>query len=274
MPVKKFKAVTPGTRWRVGNSYAELSTDKPEKSLLISLKKHSGRNARGGITVAHRGGGNKKRYRIIDFKRDKKNIPAKVATVEYDPNRSAFISLLHYIDGEKRYILAPQGIKVGDSVMSGDNVVPELGNALKLRHIPLGTFVSNIEMQPGMGGILVRSAGTSAQLSAKEDRYAVLKMPSGEIRRILVDCYATIGAVSNTDHSLEVVGKAGRNRYRGCRPRVRGVAMNPVDHPMGGGEGRASGGCPRSRKGLKAKGLKTRNKNKFSSKLILQRRKK
>lgn len=273
MSVKKFKPTTPGLRWRVGNSFSELSGSKPERSLLLAKKRSGGRNSQGRLTVRYIGGGHKRHYRIIDFKRDKVDIPAVVASIEYDPNRSAFISLLNYVDGEKRYILAPKGIKVGDKVVSGESVAPELGNALPLSKIPLGTFLHNIEMHPGAGGVLARSAGSSAQLNAKEDKYAVLKMPSGETRRILITCTATVGVVSNADHSLEQLGKAGNSRHRGWRPRVRGVAMNPVDHPMGGGEGRASGGHPRTRKGLKAKGLKTRRK-KASDALILQRSKK
>jgi large subunit ribosomal protein L2 len=217
------------------------------------------------------GGGHKKMYRIIDFKRDKKNIPAVVASIEYDPNRTAFIALLNYVDGEKRYIIAPQGLQVGATVLSGDTVAPDLGNALQMRNMPLGTVVHNIEMQPGQGGKLVRSAGGSAQLSNKEERYAVLKMPSGELRKVLINCYATVGVVSNSDHSLQSMGKAGRNVWKGIRPRTRGVAMNPVDHPMGGGEGRASGGQPRSRTGQYSRGLKTRTKGKSSDKLIIQR---
>jgi large subunit ribosomal protein L2 len=218
------------------------------------------------------GGGHKKMFRIIDFKRDKKNIPGTVASIEYDPNRTAFIALINYKDGEKRYILAPQGLQVGASIESGDSVAPEVGNALQMKNMPLGTNIHNIEMQPGQGGKLVRSAGTSAQLTNKEEKYAVLKMPSGELRKVLINCYATVGIVSNSDHNLEMMGKAGRNRWRGIRPRNRGVAMNPVDHPMGGGEGKASGGHPRSRTGKYAKGLKTRKTGKGSDKLIIQRK--
>ena len=272
MALKKFKPVTPGTRWRIGNAFAEITTDEPEKSLLAPISKTGGRNTQGHRTMRYIGGGHKKRYRIIDFKRDKKNIPATVKSIEYDPNRSAFIALVVYADGEKRYILAPQGLQVGATVMSGDEVSPEVGNALPLKNMPLGTIVHNIELHPGQGGAIARSAGTYAQLTAKEGKYVVLKMPSGEIRRVLGQCYATVGSVSNSDHALEQMGKAGRNRWRGIRPRTRGVAMNPVDHPMGGGEGKASGGHPRSRKGLYAKGLKTRSRKKASNKLILQRR--
>jgi large subunit ribosomal protein L2 len=218
------------------------------------------------------GGGHRQHYRIIDFKRNKKDMNATVVSIEYDPNRTAFIALVQYTDGEKRYIIAPQGLQVGATVASGDNVVPEIGYALPMKNIPLGTVVHNIEMQPGQGGKLVRSAGASAQLANKEEEYAVLKMPSGELRKLLINCYATVGTVSNSDHSLETAGKAGRNRWKGVRPRVRGVAMNPVDHPMGGGEGRASGGHPRSRNGKYAKGEKTRTRGKGSDKLIIQRR--
>ncbi len=272
MPLKKYKPITAGTRWRVGNAYTEITTDQPERSLLAKKKKTGGRNSQGRRSMRYIGGGNRNHYRIIDFKRSKKEVPAKVASIEYDPNRTAFIALLHYVDGEKRYILAPQGLKVGSTVVSSDQAAPELGNALMLRHMPLGTIVHNIEMQPGKGGIMVRSAGTSAQLTSKEGKYAGLKLPSGEIRRVPLDCYATIGVVSNQDHSLESLGKAGRSRWKGRRPRTRGVAMNPVDHPMGGGEGRASGGHPRSRTGLLAKGLKTRKNKKYSDQYIIQRR--
>ena len=273
MALKKFKPATPGTRWKVGNAYAEITTDQPEKSLLAPIKRKGGRNVQGRMVVRNVGGGHKKRYRVVDFKRDKKDIPAKVKTVEYDPNRSAFIALLVYADGEKRYIIAPQGIQVGAEIVSGDAVAPEVGNALLLKNMPLGTVVHNIEMRPGQGGIIARGAGTYAQLTAREGKYAILKMPSGEFRKILVTCMATVGTVSNSDHALESRGKAGSNRWRGRRPRVRGVAMNPVDHPMGGGEGKASGGLPCSRNGQYAKGLKTRNRNKASSALIVQRRK-
>ncbi len=271
MALRKFKPITAGTRWRIGNAYAEVTTNVPEKSLLEPMKGSGGRNAQGRRSMRYIGGGNKKMYRIIDFKRNKKDIAAKVATIEYDPNRTAFIALLNYVDGEKRYIIAPQGLQVGTTVISGDTVAPEVGNALMMKNMPLGTNVHNIEMQPGQGGKLVRSAGSSAQLTNKEEKYAILKMPSGELRKVLINCYATVGVVSNSDHSLESVGKAGRNRWKGIRPRTRGVAMNPVDHPMGGGEGRASGGHPRSRTGKYAKGLKTRKRGKGSDKLIIQR---
>lgn len=272
MALKKFKPVTAGTRWRIGNAYAELTTDTPEKSLVETISKTGGRNSQGRRTMRMIGGGHKKKYRIVDFKRNKKDIEATVLTVEYDPNRTSFISLVEYTDGEKRYILAPQGIQVGQKIISGDAVAPEVGNALQMKNIPLGTNVHNIEMQPGQGGKLVRSAGSSAQLTNKEEKYAILKMPSGELRKLLINCYATVGVVSNSDHNLQSMGKAGRNRWLGIRPRVRGVAMNPVDHPMGGGEGRASGGHPRSRTGKYAKGEKTRTKGKGSDKLIIQRK--
>ncbi len=273
MALKKFKPVTAGTRWRIGNSYAEVTTNVPEKSLLEPQKRSGGRNSSGHLTMRYIGGGHKKKYRVIDFKRNKKNTNASVKTIEYDPNRSSFIALVEYTDGEKRYILAPQGLTVGMKVISGDDVAPEIGNALMLKNMPLGTMVHNIEMQPGQGGKMARSAGSSAQLTNKEDKYAVLKMPSGELRKILINCYATVGVVGNSDHNLQSMGKAGRNRWRGIRPRNRGVAMNPVDHPMGGGEGKASGGHPRSRTGKYAKGEKTRKQHKGSDKLIIQRKK-
>ena len=274
MPVKKFKPVTPGTRFRIGNKFAEITTDKPEKSLLGPQKDSGGRNHSGKQTMRHRGGGHKRRYRIIDFKRDKDNIPATVKTIEYDPNRTAWIALLNYADGEKRYIIAPRGLKVGDKVESGAGVAVANGNAMLLSEIPLGATVHSIEMHPGKGAAIARAAGTNATLTNREGRYAVLKMPSGEVRRILLTCKAVIGSTSNPDHSLQVLGKAGRKRWLGRRPHTRGVAMNPVDHPMGGGEGRASGGHPQSRTGIMAKGQKTRNTKKHSSTLIISRRKK
>ena len=274
MPVKKYKPTSPGTRFRVGNDFSELTTSKPEKSLTTSLKKKGGRNNEGHRTVRHRGGGHKRRYRIIDFKRQKDGMKATVQTIEYDPNRSCWISLLKYEDGEKRYIIAPNGIKVGDVVESGSGVAPERGNCLPLKEMPLGSTVHAIEMWPRKGAALARSAGTYATLMGKEGIYAVVKMPSGELRRILSECRATIGTVSNPDHQLQVLGKAGRKRWLGRRPRTRGVAMNPVDHPMGGGEGRSSGGHPRSRTGIMAKGQKTRDKKKSSDRLIISRRKK
>ena len=271
MALRKFKPITAGTRWRIGNAYAEVTTNVPEKTLVEPKPRTGGRNSSGHLSMRYRGGGHKKKYRIIDFKRNKAGV-AEVMTIEYDPNRTAFIALLQYADGEKRYILAPQGLQVGAKVESGKDVAPEVGNTLPMRNMPLGTNVHNIEMQPGQGGKLARSAGSSAQLSNNEDRYAVLKMPSGELRKILIDCCATVGVVSNSDHSLQSMGKAGRNRWRGIKPRNRGVAMNPVDHPMGGGEGKASGGQPRSRNGQYSRGLKTRTKGKSSDKLIIQRK--
>jgi large subunit ribosomal protein L2 len=273
MPVRKFNPVTPGTRFRVGNTFAELTTDKPEKSLLAPLKKSGGRNNEGHRTVRQRGGGHKRRYRIIDFRRNKDGMPATVKTIEYDPNRTAYIALVEYQDGEKRYILAPDGLKVGTEIMSGETATPNVGNTMHLRDVPLGASIHAVELQPGKGASMARSAGTSMTLMNREGRYVVVKMPSGEIRRILSSCKATIGSVSNPDHGLQVVGKAGRNRWLGRRPRVRGVAMNPVDHPMGGGEGKASGGHPRSRNGQMAKGAKTRKPKKQSDKLIISRRK-
>lgn len=272
MALRKYKPITAGTRWRIGNAYSEITSDSPEKSLLEKVKSTAGRNVQGRRAMRYMGGGHKKMYRIIDFKRNKKTIPATVVSIEYDPYRTAFIALLNYADGEKRYILAPQGLAVGATVVSGDSVAPEVGNALQMKFMPLGTNIHNIEMQPGQGGKLVRSAGTSAQLTNKEEKYAVLKMPSGELRKVLINCYATVGVVSNSDHSLQSMGKAGRNRWKGIKPRNRGVAMNPVDHPMGGGEGKASGGQPRSRNGQYSRGLKTRTRGKGSDKLIIQRK--
>ncbi|MEZ5006670.1 MAG: 50S ribosomal protein L2 [Chitinophagales bacterium] len=274
MAVKKFKPVTPGTRFRIGNTYAELTTDVPEKSLLAPISRTGGRNHTGKMTMRYMGGGHKKRYRIIDFKRNKFGIPAVVKTVEYDPNRTAFISLVFYKDGEKRYIIAPAGIKVGQEIISGPAVEPEVGNAMPLAKIPLGTVIHNIELHPGKGAAICRGAGTYGQLVAKESQYVVVKLPSGETRKILATCYATIGSVSNADHGLQSLGKAGRKRWLGVRPRTRGVAMNPVDHPMGGGEGKSSGGHPRSRTGIFSKGQKTRSAHKYSDKLIISKRKK
>ncbi len=273
MAVKKFKPISPGTRFRIGNAYAEITADKPEKSLLEPIKKSGGRNASGKMTMRHKGGGHKRRYRVIDWKRDKENMAATVQTIEYDPNRTAFIALVEYTDGEKRYILAPQGLKVGDKVVSGSQATPDTGHAMFLKDIPLGSPIHNIELRPGQGGAIVRSAGASATMMGREDRYAVIKLPSGEVRRVLLTCKATIGSVSNPDHALRSYGKAGAKRWLGRRPRNRGVAMNPVDHPMGGGEGRASGGHPRSRTGIMAKGQKTRNPRAQSSRLIISRRK-
>jgi large subunit ribosomal protein L2 len=272
MGLKKLKPVTPGMRFRVMPDFDEITASKPEKSLLSDLKKSGGRNRDGKMTMRYIGGGHKRQYRVIDFKRDKHDIPAKVASIEYDPNRSARIALLIYKDGEKRYMLAPNGLKAGQMVVSGPSVAPELGNSLPLASIPLGTIIFNIELKPGKGGAMARSAGSYCQLLAREGKYATLKMPSGEMRMVLLTCYATIGSASNPDHMNVTSGKAGRTRWMGRRPRVRGVAMNPVDHPMGGGEGRASGGHPRSRNGLIAKGKKTRAANKYSDKLIISRR--
>ena len=274
MGVRKLKPVTPGQRHKVVNNFETITTNTPEKSLLINLKSSGGRNNSGKMTVRHRGGGHKRKYRVIDFKRDKENIAAIVKTIEYDPNRSARIALIAYLDGEKRYIIAPHGLQIGQKVEAGKGVSPEIGNTLYLSDIPLGTIIHNIELNPGKGACMARSAGTYAQLSSRDGKYAIIKLPSGETRQILVTCKATIGSVSNPDHGLEVSGKAGRNRWLGRRPRVRGVAMNPVDHPMGGGEGRASGGHPRSRKGMPAKGYKTRDKKKASNRYIIERRKK
>lgn len=274
MAVRKYKPTTPGTRHKIANTYEELTTSKPEKSLLAPIKKTGGRNSSGNLTMRYIGGGHKKRYRVIDFKRNKHGIEATVKSIEYDPNRTAFIALLYYADGEKRYIIAPKGLKVGSTVKSGSGVSPDLGNALPLSEIPLGTNIYNIELQPGKGGALARSAGTYGQLAAKEERYAVIKLPSGETRKVLMTCMATVGTTSNPDHNLQQLGKAGKNRHLGRRPRTRPVAMNPIDHPMGGGEGRASGGHPRSRNGIFAKGQKTRSKTKASNKLIISRVKK
>ena len=274
MALKKYKPITPGTRWRIGNAYTEITTSTPEKSLLEPIKKSGGRNNQGRRSMRYIGGGHKKMYRVIDFKRNKHGVEGTVESVEYDPNRSAFISLINYKDGEKRYIIAPNGIKVGQKIMSGAGAPPEVGNALFLREIPLGTIIHAIELHPGQGAAIARSAGTNAQLSNKEEKYAVIKMPSGELRYINLNCIATIGSTSNPDHNLQSKGKAGRNRWLGKRPRNRGVAMNPVDHPMGGGEGKQSGGHPRSRKGLYSKGLKTRHPKSSSNKFIISRRKK
>lgn len=274
MALKKLKPTTPGQRFKIISAFDDITTSKPEKSLLAPINKTGGRNNTGKMTMRYIGGGHKRAYRIIDFKRDKENVPAKVKTIEYDPNRTARIALLHYADGEKRYIIAPHGLKIGQTVMSGKGVAPEIGNTMYLSEIPFGTIIHNLELRPGQGAKLSRSAGAYAQLMSRDDKYAIVKMPSGETRMILQSCKATIGMVSNIDHSLEKSGKAGRSRWKGRRPRVRGVAMNPVDHPMGGGEGRASGGHPRSRKGVPAKGYKTRSKKKDSTKYIVIPRKK
>ena len=274
MALKKLRPITPGQRFRIAPAFDEVTSNTPEKSLLAPIKKSGGRNNSGKMTMRYIGGGHKKQYRIIDFKRSKVGVPAVVKAIEYDPNRTARIALLYYADGEKSYILAPAGLTVGTTITSGPGIAPEVGNCLPLSEIPLGTIIHNIELMPGNGGILARSAGTYAQLVAREGRYATIKLPSGEMRMVLVNCVATVGTVSNSDHMNENLGKAGRNRWKGIRPRVRGVAMNPVDHPMGGGEGKSSGGQPRSRKGLFAKGKKTRNKNKYSENLIVNRGKK
>lgn len=273
MPVKKYNPITPGTRTRIGNAFTEVTKATPEKSLVEGLSKSGGRNNQGRRTARYRGGGHKRKYRIIDFKRDKDGIPATVKSIEYDPNRTAFIALLAYADGEKRYIIAPRGLKVGDTVKSGKGISPDLGNTLYLSEIPFGTTIHAIESRPGKGATIARSAGTSAQLVGRDERYAIIKMPSGETRMLLATCRATIGSTSNPDHGLLVLGKAGRKRWMGRRPRTRGVAMNPVDHPMGGGEGRASGGHPRSRNGQMAKGEKTRKSKKYSNRFIVTRRK-
>ena len=272
MAVKKIKPVTPGQRSKILNTFEELTTSKREKSLVKGKSKNGGRNNQGRMTMRYIGGGHKKTYRIIDFKRDKDGVPATVKTIEYDPNRSAFIALVFYADGEKRYIIAPNGLKVGDKIVSGKEVSPEVGNTMFLSDIPLGTVVHNVELQPKKGAEMARSAGSYAQLISREGKFVVLKLPSGEIRKVLASCRATIGTVSNSDHALLKSGKAGRTRWQGRRPRVRGVAMNPVDHPMGGGEGKSSGGHPRSRNGILAKGFKTRGK-KASDKYIVERRK-
>ena len=274
MGVRKLKPMTPGQRLRSVNDFAMITVGAPEKSLTVSKKRSGGRNNTGKMTMRYVGGGAKQRYRIIDFKREKINIPATVKSIEYDPNRTAFIALLVYADGEKRYIIAPNGIQVGQVLLSGPCVAPEVGNAMKLSDMPLGTIVHNIELRPGQGGIIARSAGAFAQLAARDGKYAVLRMPSGESRMILTECMATVGTVSNADHAQVDSGKAGRSRWLGRRPRTRGVAMNPVDHPMGGGEGRASGGHPRSRKGIPAKGYKTRTPKKASNRYIIEKRKK
>ncbi len=274
MAVRKIKPTTPGQRGKIAGTFEDITTQNPEKSLLRPKKRNGGRNNSGRMTVRNVGGGHKKKYRVIDFARDKEGVPAKVKTIEYDPNRSARIALLVYADGEKRYIIAPNGLQVGQELSAGKTATPDVGNSMYLADIPLGTVIHNIEMRPGAGGVIARSAGSYAQLTSRDGKYAIVKMPSGETRMLLITCKATIGSVSNSDHALEKSGKAGRSRWLGRRPRVRGVAMNPVDHPMGGGEGRSSGGHPRSRKGLLAKGYKTRAKKKASNKYIIERRKK
>ncbi len=274
MAVKKFKPVTPGQRKKVISTFEEITTTTPEKSLLKPVRNSGGRNNSGRMTMRYIGGGHKKKMRVIDFLRDKDGIPATVQSIEYDPNRTARIALLFYADGEKRYIVAPNGIKVGQQVISGKDISPEIGNTLCLSDIPLGTNIHNIELYPNQGAAIARSAGCYATIVSREGRHAIIKMPSGETRKILVTCRATVGMISNPDHFLEISGKAGRSRWLGRRPRNRGVVMNPVDHPMGGGEGKASGGHPRSRKGIPAKGYKTRKPKNASNKLIIERRKK
>ena len=275
MSVRKLKPITPGQRFRVVNGFDAITTDKPEKSLLAPIKRSGGRNSQGKMTMRYKGGGHKRRYRIIDFKRNKAGIPAEVASIEYDPNRTAFIALLNYQDGEKRYIVAQNGLQVGQNVVSGESgVAPEIGNSMPLSEIPLGTIISCIELRPGQGAVMARSAGAFAQLMARDGKFATVKLPSGETRLILVNCMATIGVISNSDHKLLVSGKAGRSRWLGRRPRTRPVVMKPVDHPMGGGEGKSSGGHPRSRNGIPAKGFRTRSKTKASNKYIVERRKK
>ena len=274
MAVRKLKPTTPGQRNKIIGAFDTITSNVPEKSLLKPMKKSGGRNNTGKMTMRYLGGGHKRKYRVIDFKRNKDGVLATVESIQYDPNRSSRIALLVYADGEKRYILAPNGLQVGHELVSGSGSAPEIGNSLPLGEIPLGTIVHNIELSPGRGGAMARSSGTFAQLAAREGKHVVLRLPSGETRMVLTTCRATIGAVGNSDHALEKSGKAGRSRWLGRRPRVRGVSMNPVDHPMGGGEGRASGGHPRSRKGLLAKGYKTRSPKKDSSKYILEKRKK
>ena len=274
MPVKKLKPITPGQRGKVVNGFDAVTTSKPEKSLLVPKKRTGGRNNSGKMTSKFIGGGHKKRYRVIDFKRNRFDDLATVKSIEYDPNRSAFIALIEFEDKEKRYIIAPSGLKVGQNIVSGEKVQPEIGNSMKLSNMPLGTIISCIELVPGKGANIARSAGAFAQLMARDGKYATIKLPSGETRLILSSCMATVGTVSNSDHQLIVSGKAGRSRWLGRRPRTRPVVMNPVDHPMGGGEGRASGGHPRSKKGIPAKGFRTRNKNKKSNKFIIERKNK
>ena len=274
MAIRKFKPVTPGQRNKAISSFEEITTNKPQKSLLEPLKRTGGRNNTGQMTMRYIGGGHKKMYRIIDFLRNKDNMPATVLTIEYDPNRSARIALVQYADGEKRYIIAPNGLQVGQTVESGSGIAPEVGNTLPLSEIPVGTMVHAIELRPGQGAAMARSAGTFAQLAAREGNHAILRLPSGETRMVLVTCRATVGVVSNTDHNLESFGKAGRSRWLGRRPHNRGVVMNPHDHPMGGGDGRATGGHHRIRKGLPAKGYKTRNPKAASNRFIIERRKK
>ena len=274
MAIRKLKPTTPGQRHKIIGAFDTITASTPEKSLVTGKKSSGGRNNTGKMTVRYLGGGHKQKYRLIDFKRRKDGIPATVKSIEYDPNRTSRIALLYYADGEKSYIVAPNGLKVGQTVMSGKDAAPEIGNSLPMQNIPVGTIIHNIELRPGQGAKMARSAGTFAQLTSREGSYVIIRMPSGETRKILSACKATIGSVGNSDHGLEKSGKAGRSRWLGRRPRTRGVVMNPVDHPMGGGEGRASGGHPRSRTGLYAKGLKTRAPKKHSSKYIMEKRKK
>jgi len=274
MGIRKLKPTSPGQRHKIIGAFDKITASTPEKSLVVGKKQSGGRNNTGKMTMRYLGGGHKQKYRLIDFKRSKDGIPATVKSIEYDPNRTSRIALLYYVDGEKSYIVAPNGLEVGQTVMSGAEAAPEIGNTLPMQYIPVGTIIHNIELRPGQGAKLVRSAGAFAQLTSREGNYVIIRMPSGETRKILAACKATIGSVGNSDHALEKSGKAGRSRWLGRRPRNRGVVMNPVDHPMGGGEGRASGGHPRSRTGLYAKGLKTRTPKKHSSKYIIERRKK
>jgi len=273
MGLKKLRPMTPAQRFRLAPDFSEITTDTPEKSLLAPIKKSGGRNSKGRMTVRYRGGGHKRRYRIIDFTRHKHNMPAEVLSVEYDPNRTARISLVKYEDGEKAYVISPQGIQLGQTITAGEDATPDVGNSLPLGRIPVGSIVHNIELQPGRGAAMVRSAGTYAQILGRSGKYVSVKLPSGETRLVLSSCYATVGTVSNSDHMNEKLGKAGRKRWLGRRPRTRGVAMNPVDHPMGGGEGKSSGGHPRSRTGLYAKGKKTRSRKKNSNRLIISKKK-
>ena len=273
MSVRKLKPITPAQRFRIVNNFDQVESVKPEKSLTVGKSKSGGRNHSGKMTMRYIGGGHKQSYRIVDFKRDKDGV-ATVESIQYDPNRTAFIALVSYEDGEKRYVIAQNGLKKGQTIETGDSVAPEVGNTMKIKNIPLGTVISCLELRPGQGALMARSAGSYAQLVARDGKYATIKLPSGESRMILLECKATIGVVSNSDHQLEVSGKAGRNRWKGRRPRTRPMVMNPVDHPMGGGEGRATGGIPRSRNGMPSKGYKTRSKKKASSKYIVERRKK
>lgn len=274
MALKKYKPTTPSQRFKILSAFDDITITKPEKSLLAPKKKSGGRNSEGKMTMRYMGGGHKQKYRIVDFKREKEGVPAIVKTIEYDPNRTSRIALVFYADGEKRYIIAPHGLEVGQQIVSGKGVSPDIGNTMYLSEIPFGTIIHNIELKPGGGAKMARSAGSHAQLMSRDGKFAIIKLPSGETRMVLQTCKATVGMVSNLDHSLERSGKAGRSRWLGRRPRTRGVAMNPVDHPMGGGEGRASGGHPRSRKGIPAKGFKTRSKKKYSDKYIIEKRKK